>query len=526
VKLPLDDAPGYGTFFRDWAAGRLPAALDALRRPERPGDVARALEERPPFAIADELAATLTVAHRRLEAPAAALANVGRLAAGEALVVLTGQQPGLLGGPLYTRLKIGTAVAAAERYAAALGRPVVPIYWNAADDADFDEVAHGCLARTDLKPLRFALPPAARLPRAWVGDVPGTTVLEALAPSVGAGLGDRYEAWHAGLAARAAAHDFGELHAREALRWYGHRGLVVVDARWPELRRAAAGLFGRYLERADHVRDVVVAAGDDQRRVGYEPPLGTEAAAGALFVTPERARLKLEPVEALAEARRLIGTHPSHLSPNVVLRPLVNDVVFPTIAHVAGPAEVQYLTQLIPVYEALGVPRPLVLDRALATLVPAVAGPVAEWAGMPALLADPVEAIRGWLEGRLPADLGARIAAARQELSRVFEELREPSKALDASLGQILDSAREKALYQFERFPEGAYKKVRQKEEMSRPGLAGLADFLKPRTRLQERELSALAVDTAGAGAPFEAAVAEHVAGLERGERGHHLVAI
>jgi bacillithiol biosynthesis cysteine-adding enzyme BshC len=537
VTLPLEAVPGYGAFFRDWAAGRLPAALDTLRRPERAEDRARVLADRPPFALGVELSATLTVAHRRLGAPAAALANVARLAAGEALVVLTGQQPGLVGGPLYTRLKIGTAVALAESLQRTLGRPVVPIYWNAADDADFDEVAHGTLARGDFKLLRFSLPAAARVPRGWVGDLPGSAVVEALAPALGAGLGDRYDTWHSGMARRAAAMDFGDLHAAEALRWYGERGLVVVDARWPELRRAAAGLFAGYLEQAGRVRDAVVASGDAQRRAGYEPPIGTEAAAGALFLTPERSRLKLEPAEALAEAARLVTTHPSHLSPNVVLRPLVNDVVFPTIAHVAGPAEVQYLTQLVPVYEALGVARPLVADRALATLVPGVAEPVAiDLArgteggtladGVAALLADPVEALRRWFEGRMPAGLAGRIAAARAGLSGAFEALREPSRELDASLVQILDSAREKALFQFERFPEGAYKKVRQREEAARPGLAGLAEFLKPRTRLQERELSALAVELAGAEDAFEAAVATHVAGLATGRRGHQHVAI
>jgi hypothetical protein len=146
--------------------------------------------------------------------------------------------------------------------------------------------------------------------------------------------------------------------------------------------------------------------------------------------------------------------------------------------------------------------------------------------GFAALLADPVESLRRWFGGRMPAGLGGRIETARADIARAFEDLKEPSQKLDASLGQILDSAREKALFQFERFPEGAYKKVRQREEMARPGLAGLAEFLKPRTRLQERELSALAVELAVAEAAVDAAVADHVAGLETGERGHHLVTI
>ena len=524
--LPLDSVPGYGAFFRDYAGGRLPANLDTLGRAERPGDWSRVLAERPARRLSDDLAATLRVSHRRLEAPAASLQSVEQLAGGEALVVLTGQQPGLLGGPLYTRLKIGTAVALAEHLTATLGRPVVPLYWNAADDADFDEVAHGTLPRTDLKLLRFSLPVSARVARGWVGDLPASAIVESLAPGTGAGLGEWFEAWTAG-GARSSL-DFGEWHAREALRWYGGRGLVVVDARWPELRRGSASLFSRYLENPEAIRDDLALAGETQRAAGYEPPISPEAAAFALFLTPERVRLRLEPAEALAEARRLIGTHPSHLSPNVVLRPLVNDVLFPTVAHVVGPAELQYLTQLAPVYGRLGVPRPIVVDRALATLVPGVAEPIRTELpnGSVQLLSDPVAALHAWLLGRLPAELSSRIESARRELGRLFDDLHEPSRLLDASLIQILDSARDKALYQFERYPEGAYKKVRQREEAARPGLNGLAEFLRPRTRLQERELSALAVDLLDAVPAVEDAIRAHVAGLFAGERGHHLVRV
>ena len=217
--LPLESTPGYGAFFRDHAAGRLPADLDILARPERPADWSRVLAERPVRRLPDELVATLRVTHRRLGAPAPSLRAVEQLAAGEALAVLTGQQPGLLGGPLYTRLKIGTAVTLAEHLTVTLGRPVVPVYWNAADDADFDEVAHGTLARPDLKLLRFSLPASSRVARGWVGDIPTPVILDALAPGVGAGLGEWFDTW---LADRTAGEprDFGEWHTTEALRWY------------------------------------------------------------------------------------------------------------------------------------------------------------------------------------------------------------------------------------------------------------------------------------------------------------------
>jgi bacillithiol biosynthesis cysteine-adding enzyme BshC len=532
LRVDLDRIGGYGAFFRDGAAGRLPAALDLLVRPEQAGRVLETLDARPPFPLAPDLAAALRVEHRRLGAGPAALDALGALERGEAGVVLTGQQPGLLGGPLYTLYKVATAVAFAADLARRTGRPMVPVLWNAADDADFDEVAHGTLARGDGKLLRFALDPSARVPRGWVGDIPAAAILSALAPVRQAGFPEPSLDRLLGALERSAAAglDFGHLHAARFLEWFRDRPLIVVDARLPELRRAAAPLFARYLDRAGAVRTALEASAAAMMAAGYEPPIGPEAAACALFLTPERVRLKLAPDEALGEARRLVGTHPSQLSPNVVLRPLVNDVALPTVAHVVGPAELQYLTQLQPVYRELGVPPAIVLDRATMTLVPRVAAIVADTlpGGAAELVADPSEAVRRWFDGRVPAPLRDALAAAHQGIDAVYDGLRDPARAVDASLPQLLDSAREKSLFQVDRVAEGVAKKVRQREESLHHGLSSLAEFLKPRGRLQERELSCeapfLLDDTLAA--RLHAAAAVHVAAAHDGRREHALVSI
>ena len=71
-----------------------------------------------------------------------AQANLELLRSGEALCVTTGQQPGLLIGPLYTLYKALSAAAIAERFQEILGRPVVPLFWVAGDDHDFAEANH------------------------------------------------------------------------------------------------------------------------------------------------------------------------------------------------------------------------------------------------------------------------------------------------------------------------------------------------------------------------------------------------
>lgn len=530
-SVALSELNGYGRFIRDMATGTLPSGLGPVRHPEQAQDRVDAFRGRPRFPITPELAATLHFEHRRLQAGVESLENIERLAAGAARVVLTGQQPGLFGGPLYTKFKVATAVALARRLSAELGEPVVPVYWNAADDADFDEAARGTLAGSDLRLLRLALPAEARVPRAWIGDLP-STVIEAVlelipAPADADPRGAAWRAWLARVVG--AGDDFGRMHGAAVLSGFESDGLVIVDARWPELRRAAAGLFDRYLDEVEPVRADILAAGRGMAAAGYEPPLGDDAAAMALFITPERARLRLTPGEVLAEARRLLPAHPGHLSPNVVLRPLVCDTVFPTVAHVTGPGETQYMAQLHDTYRRLGVERPLVVDRLFATVLPAagqlVAGSNDE--ALRLLLNDPGDVLRAWHERRMPPELAGAIDEGRRRLAELFDDLREPSRRLDSSLEQILESAREKALFQFERLPEGAGKKVRQKSEAAHPGLAGLAEFLRPRSRLQERELSALNIDLflgSAATARLAALAGEHLEELYSGRRRHYIV--
>lgn len=530
--IPFKGLPGFGAFFLDRAAGHLPPQLNVLPPPEQKESwAARAGDG--PGPIAPDLAAALALQHRRLGAGAASLAALDRLARGEAYAVLTGQQPGLFGGRLYTRYKVATAVALARRLSEREGLPAVPIFWNAADDADFDEVAHTALPGPDLAVLSRALPVEARRPRSWVGDIPAEAVERTAAAAEelleGRAAGRDWLAWFRG--ARGGPADFGDWHAAQYLEWFAADGLVVVDARLPEIRRAAAPLFRRYLDRAGEVRDRLLAAAGLFERAGHAAPIGPDTAEAALFITPARERLRLPAEETLEEARRLVDTHPAHLSPNVVLRPLVGDSVFPALAQVVGPAEAAYISQLAPIYDLLGVPRPILVDRLSATLWPPEAARLAGAieSGPGEILADPAAALRRWDERQFPSDLAEAFAAARVGLETVFEDLRAPAGRLDASLSQVIDSAREKARFQVERLEEAAMKKVRQRREVSSPRFRNLPEFLAPRRRPQERELAALAFDLelgGGARAALERLAAGHVERLLTGRRRHDLVGI
>lgn len=516
---PFDGLPGFSRFYVDHAAGRLPAPLAQLRLPESPDAWREMNELRPAFAPDPALIAALRADHLRLGAPATSLASLEALAAGEALVVITGQQPGLFGGPLYSLYKIATAVALAGELTRRHGRPVVPVFWNAADDADFDEAAHGVVTRDDLSVAAVAIPRSRYVPRSWVGDLPSEALIEALAPA-----GETIDP----VDGAGAPLDFGAQMSRLWLRRFGDAGLVVVDARLAPLRTAAAPVFRRYLEHAGQVHERVLAAGAALEQEGYAALLAPEASESCLFVTRDRRREKPAADALLAMVGPLVHEAPEFVSPNVVLRPLVADAVLPTVATVLGPGELGYFTQIAPIYPLFGIATPVVVDRLSATLIPPELSEVAEALNLLPrdLLGAPQDGVARYFARQVPGGLAAALAATRARLSQAVDELREPARSYDASLGQMIDSALEKILFQQERLEEGVLKKAKQRKELQKPRFRHLADFVLPRAKPQERILSVRAWDRHATGLdPLDLARA-HVAALLTGRRHHSLVDI
>lgn len=530
TPVSFDSLPGFGRFFIDYAGNHLPATLKAVGRPDMPGVWEERTRGGPPPAIEPDLAAALEMEHRRLGASPASLASLGLLASGRTWAVITGQQPGLFGGPLYTWLKIATTVALARRISEVHGIPAVPMFWNGADDADFDEVASTQVPRPDLSLLRFSIPSEEHHSRAWVGDISGAAT-ETIMAAADLAIGDSpatlaWRAWRERT--RSSARDFGDWTTAYYLDAFAADGLVVVDARLPEIRRAARPLFVKYLERHAAVRAAVVAQGEALEREGYTASIPAETAGSALFITPDRERLRLGPEETLSEALRLVETHPGKLSPNVILRPIVADSVFPTLAHVAGPSEVAYLSQLAPAFTVLDRPPPVIADRLSITLLPGEALEVARDLGLRPqdLLVDPADALRRWYEKQTPPDLDHALNQGRGSILTTYEVIRESSKTLDASLPQMVDSALEKSLFQLDRLREGVFKKLKHRRELASPRYRHLPDFLAPRRRSQEREIGALALQLLLGGAAREAvnaAARRHVDGMADGQRSHFL---
>ena len=381
-------------------------------------------------------------------APAAAVAATGRLADPKAVAVVTGQQAGLFGGPLYTILKALTAIRLADEVRDKYGVPTVPVFWVDAEDHDWAEVNQcGVL---DAEGARHTI---------VIEDEPPPSGYSVARVRLGPSIEQSIDALAAALPATEftpdlltqlrAAYQPGRGMAEAFARWIetllGPRGLVVYDASDPAAKPLVAELFARELEEAPRTARLATEAGQALQAAGYHAQVTPQPDSTALFST-RNGRLPIRvaggglSVGDAAESRATLAARarqqPQEFSPNVLLRPVVQDAIFPTVSYVGGPSEVAYLAQLRGVYASFGIPMPLVYPRASATVVDSNAGRFVSRGDVPfeALQPQDEAALNALLEAALPREVESAVNEVQQALEQRMDVLARAVTAVDATL--------------------------------------------------------------------------------------------
>jgi bacillithiol synthase len=414
-----------------------PAAWrDAIARTQR--------HPRQRAAIADVLLAQ----QRRRGAPPESIAAAQQLRDDRTVAILTGQQAGLFGGPLFTLLKAMTAIRLAERLKAEHGVAAVPIFWIDAEDHDWDEVKSCGVLDADLafRSIAVGNPPGAHdMPVARVcldGSV--ATACEQLEATLQATeftpdlLKDLRRAYHNGAGMADAFGQFVE-------SVLGPRGLVMYDASDPATKPMVAELFAREVEHAGETSRLASEAGAALQARGYHAQATAHEGSVALFeLNGGRQAIRVEDGtfivgderQSKAELLGRIRQLPQHFSPNVLLRPLVQDTLFPTVCYVAGPSELAYLGQLRGVYAAFGIPMPLIHQRATATLLDSNAIRFLSRHDFPleALRAQDEAALNTLLESQLPPTVEASLQDALRAITDRMDVLAKEVPQIDTTL--------------------------------------------------------------------------------------------
>jgi bacillithiol biosynthesis cysteine-adding enzyme BshC len=403
----------------------------------------------------DALADVLRAQQLRRGAPATALAAADVLRDPASVAVVTGQQAGLFGGPLFTLLKAISALRQASLVRTTYGVPAVAVFWVEAEDHDWDEVKACRVLDAELEPRSTTLDRESSEQSTPIASV---TLDEAVERALGElqQLLPPTEFTAGVLEALRSAYRPGTGMADAFARWLdralGPQGLIVYDASDPAAKPLAAPLFRAEIERPGETSRRAADAGRRLESLGYHAQVMPAEGSVALF----HLRDAREPIRAGSDGFRVgerdesrygllerVTTSPEEFSPGVLLRPLVQDTLFPTVAYVAGPNELAYLAQLRDVYEAFGVPMPLFLQRASATLVDSNAFRFLSRSGLAfeALCAGDESALNELLAAQLPPTVDAALQEAMDAIERRMTRLAEELPKVDQTLEAAAKSA-------------------------------------------------------------------------------------
>lgn len=417
-------------------------------------------------------------------------------AAAEGVVVTTGQQPGLFGGPMYTWSKAMSALALANELERQTGMPVAPVFWAASDDADWMEAAVTNVATS--KGLVSASLAGPATEGVAMSDVPLGDLRPARAV-LAAGCGS---AAHASVlelvdAAYVPHATIGAAYVQLMRALLEPLGIAVLDAAHPALRHAADGFLRHALRQSSAVHEALRVRVQEIEGAGFAPQVDVVDGLSLVFRSQiasqgdelQRVRERVPVADAASVARTAeAGT----LGANVLLRPVMERAVLPTVCYLAGPGEFAYFAQVAPVASALGAAVPVAAPRWACELIEEETLALQERLGLSeASLRDPHAAEQIVARAQMNEHLADTMERLRVTLETQVRALHESLAGDDAPVASdVVQGLARDLAHRLDRFERRVLAGVKRQETEVLRDVAALRAALRPHGQSPERVLN------------------------------------
>jgi bacillithiol biosynthesis cysteine-adding enzyme BshC len=443
----------------------------------------------------DERRAALVAALLEINGPSPELDLLARPGT---VAVVTGQQVGLFSGPAYTVFKALSAVKLARQLSSE-GIPAVPVFWLATEDHDLAEVNHAWVFDRDFTPAKVAVAPAAQAGQP-VGTIElGSVPIEELRTAL-AGLPFADEVVASVAAAYSAGATMGRAFGallKEILKDYP---VLFIDPMSPAVRRLGAPMICKALDAGVELTQALLARNKELEKAGYHAQVHIEESTSLFFLIEDGKRLALRrnQGEYQQQGHRFsaadLKARAQEISPNALLRPVVEDFMLPTVAYIGGPAELAYFAQSQVLYSRLLGRQPIPLPRAGFTLLDHHSAKLMARYDLhiPDFFAGEA-ALREKAAGKLiPPGLKALMAETRATTSRSLERLKAELVAFDSTLAKALNRSRRKIEYQLEKTERKIARQTILRDRRATADANALNNLIYPHKHLQERLYSIL----------------------------------
>lgn len=453
-----------------------------------------------------QLVEHLLLYHQKFQASPQTFENIKKLSDPSSVVVIGGQQAGLLTGPLYTIYKIMSIICLAKEQEQKLGVPVVPVFWIAGEDHDIAEVDHVYVAEkgkikkrtyphsVQEKRMVAELPIDKQICFQWIKEVVETYGETETTNELLNFLERCIEQ----------ANTFVDFFALIVLRLFASEGLVVVNAADESLRAIESDFFATLIERHHEVTNAVLRQQKRLVQLGYRKTLDVHSQSANLFYYDGCERWLLECGEkdelfhnkkgdvvfSKEELLSLAKTSPYKLSNNVVTRPLMQEFLFPTLAFIAGPGEIAYWAELKEAFSLFGYAMPPVVPRLNMTLVERSIQTDLQEIGLTVeevLRGRINEAKAEWRRRQIQYPLDEMIAQAKERIEKIHRPLREIGMEIDRGLANVLTKNAAFLQSQIDFLHQTLHRSIEKKYEVEWKKFARIEMSLWPNQAPQER---------------------------------------
>ena len=456
-----------------------------------------------------QVVAVLREQNQSLSASDKTRENLSKLEDPACVAVVTGNQPGLFSGPAFTIYKGLSAIKTAE-HLSSRGLLAVPVFWVATEDHDLAEVNHCFVQDRAGNPQRLSYTAEAPVEGSPVGAIPLTDeilplleTLRAMLPDSASGeelLATVAECYQPGK-------NFGTAFGQMISRLFAEFGMVLLDPMDSRLHNLCAGIFQTAIDSAPAILSDLIARNQRLAAAGYHHQVHVSDSSSLLFVVVDgqRRALRLRDGRFVTaqgdsyspqELRMQLERHPETLSANVLLRPIMQDALLPTVAYVGGPSELAYMAQAGAVYHRILGRMPVMLPRASITILDGVSHKLLSKYGL--TLVDVLsgkQALRDRMAARLlPSDLSESFRKATVHLDADLHAIQASLANLDRTLVDAAAHSASKMHYQLSTLEHKAATAVQHRTDQIERDALRLENNLFPAKTQQERLYSGISL--------------------------------
>lgn len=445
----------------------------------------------------------LTSFNKRFDAKPATLQQIEKLKDNDSLVVVTGQQLTVFGGPLFTIYKTLTAIVYARRLQNELKRPVIPVFWLADEDHDIDEAAELGIPgdkefiKASLEvPEDFNFPAGRHIP----GDAVTKLIEKMKEQFPDSDFSDQL--WSTLEEIYNEKSSIRESFGKWLLKLFSEEGLILAGSDDNEIKKALYPQIKNMTALHSDIYEALESQSSELDRAGYSRQANVQPS-GIFYVDEKHGRIKLDVEKDKWSSDRghswstdeLIAhfeEYPERFSPNVFLRPIIQDQLIPVIGVVLGPGETAYFAQMKKMYPLFGMRMPVVIPRFTVTIIETAISRNLE--RIPFELHEYSARIEDlesdYISKTEKQDVEALFNKWKTQTAEISDEFKKEIEKIDSTLENSAGKATALYFTELDKLKGKVYRSLKQQDQIQLDRIRKVKEALYPDGGLQERQVA------------------------------------